>query len=149
MFTLSRCNHWKDSIARVLPVVPVRVSHEFQTRVHSHRLIAATWDRMSLRPAKRSGSVVGLQTSERVSQWFSLHMPLLFIYLNRTRVDFKAKLNCPILTDATDPRVYLLGTRKIRVGNPATFRERKSSFGTIQSTSLSRTIRSSERNGSW
>lgn len=49
---------------------------------------------------------------------------------------------------ATDPRVFSSPRNVIRVIPVAAFRERKSSFGTIQSTSPSRTIRSSERNGS-
>lgn len=53
-----------NSLSRTLPAF----SHEFQTQADSHRLVAAAWDSSSPGPAERSGSVVGLQTSERVSR---------------------------------------------------------------------------------
>lgn len=63
------------SLSRTLPAF----SHEFQTQVYSHRLVAAAWDSSSLGPAERSGSVVGLQTSERVSRRFRSRVALLYV----------------------------------------------------------------------
>lgn len=111
-------------------------SHEFQTRAHSHR-----HDRSNVRqnvPEASQAIWFGSRLADERKSFAAVrpaHAALIYRLANRihARVLRHVAQNAQYFPRATNPRVFF-ARRVIRV-IPVAFRERKSSFGTIQSTS--------------